>query len=219
MAESPWTELKMERLREYWTQGMPTREIAETLGFSKSGIIGKAKRMRLPDHPAACRYVVAADGKRKLARSASSFWTEEKVRELRRIAEQGLTAAEIASRIGAKSKGVIYSIAHRRGIPLLGTANTPPKAAAFGAAPELEAAPLPAPDEALPESRLLSLFDLKRVGMCRWPIGDVGKPGFAFCAADCAPSRSYCETHHRLSRGNGTPGERNAHVLTAKAVA
>ncbi len=217
MAESPWTELKMERLREYWTQGMPTREIAEVLGFSKSGIIGKAKRMRLPDHPAACRYVVAADGKRKLARSASSFWTEEKVRELRRLAEQGLTAAEIASRIGAKSKVVIYSIAHRRGIPLLGTANTPPKAAPKAASPVLETAPLPDPDEALPESRLLSLFDLKRVGMCRWPIGNVGTPGFAFCAADCDPARSYCDTHHRLSRGSGSPSERRAHLVMAGA--
>lgn len=215
MAEPVWTDLKLERLREYWTQGISTREIANTLGLSKSAVIGKAKRMKLPEHPNARRFTLAADGKMKQGRGVQGFWTEEKVRDVERLAREGLTAAEIAERVGARSKVTVHAIAHRRGIKLLGKVNPAPKAAANAA----EVVALPGANDALPESRLLSLFDLPRTGACKWPLGDVGRPGFAFCGADCDPTRPYCPTHFRMSRGNGTPSERNAHIALTKAVA
>ncbi len=183
MAESPWTELKMERLTEYWTQGMPTREIADLLGTSRNAVVGKARRLRLPQHPDAKIYVPGGRVKRAVA--------------------PRMTAPKIAAKISPDA-----GRCERRAAPKM-----PMKLHEDAAI----VAALPGANDPLPESRLLQLFDLPRVGMCRWPIGDVGKPGFAFCAADCAPSRSYCETHHRLSRGSGSPSERRVHLVLSGA--
>lgn len=34
---------------------------------------------------------------------------------------------------------------------------------------------------------------------CRWPVGDVGQPGFHFCGAEPKPEKPYCEHHFRIS--------------------
>jgi len=51
--------------------------------------------------------------------------------------------------------------------------------------------------------RRLSLLELGP-RTCRWPVGDVGEPGFFFCGNETDPERSYCTTHHLLAhyRGN-----------------
>lgn len=30
---------------------------------------------------------------------------------------------------------------------------------------------------------------------CRWPLGDVGKPGFGFCGCQVQHGESYCPEH------------------------
>lgn len=73
-----------------------------------------------------------------------------------------------------------------------------PKAPINPAMPVVEALPLPKPNEALPESRLLKIEQLQS-GVCKWPIGDPHDPGFRYCGADCDPARSYCQPHRRLA--------------------
>ena len=69
---------------------------------------------------------------------------------------------------------------------------------------------LPPPDPVQPEPnveavtmRRLTLLELGP-RTCRWPIGDVGAPGFFFCGNETDPERSYCPTHHSIAhyRGN-----------------
>ena len=40
---------------------------------------------------------------------------------------------------------------------------------------------------------------------CRWPIGDPRQPGFHFCLAHHAPSRTYCPEHHAMAFGKSRP--------------
>lgn len=54
------------------------------------------------------------------------------------------------------------------------------------------------------------LFDLE-VNDCRWPFGDVGRPGFGFCGCKTVPGLPYCEDHARNAfparRISGGPAE------------
>jgi GcrA cell cycle regulator len=69
---------------------------------------------------------------------------------------------------------------------------------------------LPPPDTVQPEPngetltmRRLTLLELGP-RTCRWPIGDVGEPGFFFCGNPTDPERVYCPVHHAVAhyRGN-----------------
>ena len=43
-----WSDRKIAALRQLWMEGVGTTEIGRQLGFSKSAIIGKARRLHLP---------------------------------------------------------------------------------------------------------------------------------------------------------------------------
>ncbi len=45
---SPWTPERVAMLRTEWATGAPTAEIGRRMGITKSAVIGKAHRMRLP---------------------------------------------------------------------------------------------------------------------------------------------------------------------------
>lgn len=46
-APSGWTEPRIERLRELWESGLPTRKIGLEMGISKNSVIAKARRLGL----------------------------------------------------------------------------------------------------------------------------------------------------------------------------
>lgn len=174
--------------------------------------------------------------------AAEHFWTDDRIDALKELFRAGNSARRIAEVMGAVSRSAVIGKLFRLGLSrgYITKANhrvakpkRPRKPAPAVMRPLMipaavlrpdPAAPapvdLPRADEALPESRLLSLFDLKPIhsgeGTCRWPLGDPMKPGFTFCGADCAPARVYCETHRLLSTGRGTHAERSlAKVATA----
>ena len=47
----PWTEDKVEKLRELWDQGLPTSQIGKILDFTKNAVVGKAHRIGLERRP------------------------------------------------------------------------------------------------------------------------------------------------------------------------
>lgn len=47
----------------------------------------------------------------------------------------------------------------------------------------------------LPGTTPVSLLDLGR-DQCRWPIGEVGAPGFGYCGAPAREGGPYCAHHH-----------------------
>jgi GcrA cell cycle regulator len=115
-------------------------------------------------------------------------WTDERIADLRRLWAQGLSASQIAKRLGGEvSRNAVIGKAHRLGLagrpsPIRGEAKPrskaapppPPAAAAAAAAP---AAP-------------------RRKGPgCQWPIGDPSTQEFAFCGESSEPGRPYCAKH------------------------
>jgi len=69
-------------------------------------------------------------------------WTDERIEQLRRLWEQGMTASQIADELGGVSRNAVIGKAHRLGLQ---SRPSPVKANDAHAAPAAEAAPPPSP--------------------------------------------------------------------------
>jgi hypothetical protein len=50
MNGTAWTEQQITDLQLYWSLGISCRSIAEIVGKTRNAVIGKAKRLSLPEH-------------------------------------------------------------------------------------------------------------------------------------------------------------------------
>ncbi len=148
-------------------------------------------------------------------------WTDERVQLLKILWTQGLSASQIAARLGSVSRNAVIGKAHRLGLqgrpsPIRanpgggGRKRVPPAklrevVAALAAArqqaeapPEPEPAPEPEPVLERPSAR-----DARGTGpkgpQCSWPIGDPGDASFHFCPSAAEPGRPYCARHCELA--------------------
>lgn len=155
-------------------------------------------------------------------------WTDERVEILKKLWAEGLSASQIANRLGGVTRNAVIGKVHRLGLSGRTTttrAKTPrPRrrpaskpAGRFGgtsfpshgntalkayyeANPDAEAEPVPAPVEELviPVSERASILTLKEC-MCRWPIGDPGEEDFHFCGRPADQGAPYCEFHAQIA--------------------
>ena len=102
------------------------------------------------------------------------MWTDETIALLRQSWESGLSASEIAKRLGNVSRNAVIGKAHRLRLPSR-----------------------PSPIRARPESSPAVAAPAPAYGgrACAWPIGDPGEEDFHFCAARAEPGRPYCAKH------------------------
>ena len=145
-------------------------------------------------------------------------WTEERITELTRLWNDGLSTAEIGKLLGI-SKNAVVGKAHRlrlasRPSPIrrmairpsaprvpretrMATmpslpqtaAMTPPKSPTIAVAPV--AAPAPQPMRARIETPTLQLSNQR----CMWPVGHPGDSDFHFCGERALVGKPYCVGH------------------------
>ena len=60
--QSPWTDIMITELEQFWNEGRSSAGIARQLNVSKNSVIGKARRLGLPRRPSPIRY---SEGERK----------------------------------------------------------------------------------------------------------------------------------------------------------
>jgi GcrA cell cycle regulator len=101
------------------------------------------------------------------------FWTEERVSALQQLWAQGLSASQIAERLGSVTRNAVIGKAHRLG---LAARPSPIRVERAPAAPRPAAANYKGPT-------------------CQWPIGDPASQDFKFCGAPIEPGRPYCAHH------------------------
>lgn len=147
-------------------------------------------------------------------------WTDERVEVLKKLWMEGLSASQIAGRLGGVSRNAVIGKVHRLG--LAGRANPSrskpsrprPRMAGMKRAPKPRISQfgnpafralypsdgdryVPLPEEIdIPPSERVPLIELNE-GSCRWPIGDPQTSEFGFCTHKCVPGLPYCETHSR----------------------
>jgi GcrA cell cycle regulator len=144
-------------------------------------------------------------------------WTDERVEMLKKLWGEGLSASQIAGRLGGVSRNAVIGKVHRLGLsgrtttsrntsarkrPRIGVIKRPAK-------PRLSANGNPAfralyaegdgytpieEDNDIAVADRVKLVDLTEHS-CRFPIGDPQTPEFGFCPHEKVPGLQYCKKH------------------------
>lgn len=154
-------------------------------------------------------------------------WTDDRVELLKTLWAEGLSASQIANRLGGVTRNAVIGKVHRLGLSGRTTtsrAKTPrarrrpshtqtrasrPQLRTQGSAAlkpsyetdaeeDLNVAPSPILELVIPVEERASILTLTET-RCRWPIGDPGDEEFHFCGRDCDVSASYCEHHAQIA--------------------
>jgi len=152
-------------------------------------------------------------------------WTDDRVEMLKKLWMEGLSASQIANRMGGVTRNAVIGKVHRLG--LSGRATTSrvsrtrtrkPRApsnpvtnvfrsagntalkADQGLAPDYRPEPKPAIIQELqiPPGERASILTLNE-NTCRWPIGDPEDEDFYFCGRQPQDNLPYCQHHVRIA--------------------
>jgi GcrA cell cycle regulator len=107
-------------------------------------------------------------------------WTPERVDALARLWAEGLSARQIAEKLGGVTRNAVIGKAHRLNLQR-------------GSTPVIEAPPPPPPP--IPEEPRFDPIPDVKSWMCRWPTDDPGRFGLHICGKTCQPGRPYCAEH------------------------
>jgi len=185
-----WTDERIDRLKELWTQGMTASQIADELGgVSRNAVIGKAHRLGLQSRPSP---VKPNEGPGEPA--PSPFEPEPAVEARPKQAE-----AEPETDDGPEPAAAM---------PATAPAAPQPQIRSIGPggfvrqSPGEQQSPIPpapprrlVPAKPSPEiADKTGLLDLNEK-ICKWPIGHPGEPDFHFCGNQSNPGFPYCVEH------------------------
>lgn len=114
-------------------------------------------------------------------------WTDDKINKLQKLWGKGLTASQIAEKLGdGITRNAVIGKAHRLKLP---SRPSPVKAEAVKKAP-----PPPEKKEEVGEVKKTMLLELTEQ-TCKWPIGHPGDADFYFCGKPSRPGVPYCPDH------------------------
>lgn len=141
-----------------------------------------------------------------------SPWTEARKILARKWTAAGLSRSQVANRLNEETGSSFSRSAVTRMCDRMGLGSPPRPAAEPQKRPKKRdrVSKLPAanptlgfprdapPTATLVSERRLHLTELV-VGVCRWPVGQIGDPEFYYCGADAAKPSSYCPQHHQIA--------------------
>ena len=149
-------------------------------------------------------------------------WNDERVDALKKLWADGLSASQIAGRLGGVTRNAVIGKVHRLGLAgrattsrmkshrprvrtaqaakrglmrsrPVGIANSPLKSLYLA---DIEPYVPPAEEIVIPLNERKYIQTLTE-SCCRWPIGDPQQPEFHFCGRKKIPGLPYCEVHAR----------------------
>ena len=154
-------------------------------------------------------------------------WTDDRVELLTKLWAEGLSASQIAGRLGGVTRNAVIGKVHRLGLSGRTTTsraktmrarrrpaqphnraasphfrshgNTALKPAYDPESEEaLELMPAVVPELLIPLHERASILTLDE-SKCRWPIGDPGDEDFHFCGRHSGSETPYCEYHSAIA--------------------
>ena len=140
-----------------------------------------------------------------------TVWSDEALEEFKTLwADPNLSATMISRRMCHKfgpsfTRNAILGKRHRMGLAQRAKKSDGavkfkrkgaerPRAMFYRPKPKI-AMPRIIRDDQIPRSQRKSIWDLAPCD-CRWPVGEVGEPGFFFCGAPAMDWSPYCVGHH-----------------------
>ena len=193
-----WTDERIDRLKELWTQGMTASQIADELGgVSRNAVIGKAHRLGLESRPSPVK-----PGEEKEKKTPAKAAPASKPAPAKAAAPKPAPAATKQPAAEAPSPAVApsgrapgrdpqalqYRSVGPGGFVRQGPGDTQ---APIPPAPPRRLVPAKPSAEVADKTSLLDLNDR----VCRWPIGHPGEPDFHFCGKQSNPGYPYCVDH------------------------
>ncbi len=129
-------------------------------------------------------------------------WNTEKIEELTKLWDQGLSASVIGKKLGV-SKNAVVGKAHRlklpaRPSPIKRDGSATPRRRVLNIRPQVEPAPEASsytPPVAQRKEAPRRIRAASGAQSCVWPIGDPGDSNFHFCEAEAVPGKPYCAEH------------------------
>ncbi len=153
-------------------------------------------------------------------------WTDERVELLKKLWTEGLSASQIATRMGGVTRNAVIGKVHRLGLSGRATPTRtarprprktrapshPSNVSSFRSAgntalkvePEAEVETAPAPEPATiheiesPPGERKTILTLTEQ-TCKWPIGDPGTENFHFCGRKPSTGMPYCPHHAAIA--------------------
>ncbi len=116
-------------------------------------------------------------------------WTDEKIKNLKKLWQKGATTAEIAKKLGLSKNSIIGKV-HRLNL------ETRPS-------PIKKTAPVKKAKETKTTNERIGIMELK-LNTCRWPIGDPTDDDFHFCGKNTATGKPYCAEHCAMAYSGST---------------
>jgi GcrA cell cycle regulator len=173
-------------------------------------------------------------------------WNDERVELLKKLWGEGLSASQIAGRLGGVTRNAVIGKVHRLGLsgrattsrmksirPRQRTNNTNTLAKRQNGKPrfgslsgsvtrsgysmEVEPYAPPAEELVIPLAERKSIQTLTECS-CRWPIGDPQMADFHFCGKDKVPGQPYCEFHARRAFQPPQPRRRERDLPVVRAI-
>ncbi|MBA4173414.1 MAG: GcrA cell cycle regulator [Hyphomicrobium sp.] len=170
-------------------------------------------------------------------------WTDERVELLKKLWGEGLSASQIAGRLGSVTRNAVIGKVHRLGLSgrattsrmkshrpraRLANAKRPAAKSRFAQLgnpalralyqPDSEPYVSPIEDMVIPLAERKTIQTLVECS-CRWPIGDPQLADFHFCGKDKVPGLPYCEFHARRAFQPPQARRRDREVSTIPAIA
>jgi GcrA cell cycle regulator len=161
-----------------------------------------------------------------MANTPGSYWTAERIEQLKRLWAEGLSASQVAAQIGGVTRSAVLGKVHRLGLaertqvnpsaaprpskpdlpsetggisePAPPQSSAPPTPAVAAVAHAAKPATCEQQELAIPLSERVTILDL-REAMCRWPLGDPATAEFRFCGARVSTNLPYCTPHAALA--------------------
>lgn len=139
-------------------------------------------------------------------------WTDERVELLKKLWAEGLSAAQIANKMGGVTRNAVIGKVHRLGLSGRATPAKPQR----GCSPTTERKETSQPKErraevksVIPEPEFIAPLVLDtgdrttvatiKNNMCKWPLGDPATDDFHFCGQSTLSGKSYCAYHAHLA--------------------
>jgi GcrA cell cycle regulator len=190
-----WTDERIDRLKELWTQGMTASQIADELGgVSRNAVIGKAHRLGLQSRPSPVK-PNEGPGETSLSpfEPEGEAESESRPEAVEAEPDETETAAEAQPAASAPEPAPAAPQPQIRSIGPGGFVRQAPgeQQSPIPPAPPRRLVPAKPSPEIADKTSLLDLNEK----ICKWPIGHPGEPDFHFCGVQANPGFPYCVEH------------------------
>ncbi len=119
-----------------------------------------------------------------------STWTQERIAEVTRLWDEGLTTAEIGKVLGV-SKNAVVGKAHRLGLPARPSPIRRTKSEGLAKVKPVVKPPV--------QPRISASVINTSGACCKWPFGHPGEENFHFCESPSLVGKSYCPKHYEMA--------------------